>query len=792
MISIGSLFSRAAIFLYDNPRSSLTGLLAVLLLASMPLDSLKPLDVSLEGLLGREAPENVSYSDYKQIFGSDEVITLLLSGEPVLSEEFLRKLATLHEDISNRVPQVGQVISLVNAPLVARNKNRTSVGRAFMPWPEDTAAVQARLDMVRTGKSPYYRALVNADGNRSLLFIRLVETSGSGEVLSGNDRYAEAIDAVMQIAAEHSRTDFRIEVTGQATILAALRGMLVRDLFLLPIAALFASILALLALFRRRSAVAIPALVIALPLTGTFSLMALLGYPVQQPTALIPPFIVIISVAGTVHLLTSFYSHYTSSGDKRNALGSAFMEKGSSLLMTTMTTAAALFSFSFAELGPIANLGLFGSFGTLLTLASTLVVLPIYVRLSRIRPLADHEGQVGGILRGSISRLIDGSVDVAATHTSKVLVIAIMLLLTSAVVATQLRFSHNVLNWLPTQWPVLQSSKLADHEFHSGVSVEVLIDSGRAGGVTDPEFINRVSALASAARTISLPATPIGLTVSIDDYLRPMRGGNTFDQELYPPGNNGTRLVVRDFNLLRLAAPELLASVTSPDLRYTRISVRTHTTDASAYAPLLDAVGQHASDILADRYHVRITGQVSILATTLEALASSAKNSYLLSLGVIALMMAFLLQSIRDGLFSLLPNMLPVTIVLAGMWLLGIHLDLFTMLVVSIAMGLVVDDTIHFMAHFRRHFAFSGNAEEAARQALRDTGRAMVISTTVLVTGIQFLYLSELHSVGVFGSLTAAVMIFGLVADFLVAPAVMIWLYRNHRPLMSADPAPHE
>lgn len=777
MTSVGLIFSRTALLIYDNARLFLAGLLGTLVLACLQLASLKPLDVSLEGLLGRSTPENLAYNEYKRIFGGDEVITFLLSSDDVRSEAFIGKLAALHQDIERRMPGAGQVVSLVNTPIVIRRENQTSVGRAFVPWPTDRADLDTRLQTIRTDHSPYRNAFVNAEGTLSLLFIRLhaPEISGKG----GSDPYSEYIRTARQIGKEHDRPGFGIQVTGQATIIDALRQMLVRDLFLLPLAALLASITALLVLFQRKSAVAIPALIMVLPLAGTFSLMAILGYPVQQPTALLPPFIVIISVAGTVHLLTSFYGHFTLHEDKRKALGLAFAEKGTSLLMTSLTTAAGLFSFSFADLDPIANLGLFGTCGTLLTLASTLVVLPVYVRLVRVRPISETGGDVGGIFRRPISRFIEASLHLATRHTRKVLVISLVLLASAAAISMQLRFSHNLLNWLPTQWPVLQASRLADRAFHSAVSIEVMLDSGRPGGVADPEFISRLDALEQSIREISLAETPIGLTISVADYLKSMQEDHLAKAQSYPIDPDATRKVLRDIRLLKLVVPELFSSVVTPDLRYARLSVRTGMTDAPAYIPLLESVRSRARNLFPEASEVTLTGQVSILARTLEALASSAKSSYLLSVGIIALMMALMLRSLRDGIWSLVPNLLPVFLVLASMWVFGIQLDLFTMLVVSIALGLVVDDTIHFMSHFRRNFESTRDASVAARQALHQTGRAMVISTVVLVAGIQFLYLSELHSVGVFGSLTASVMVLGLLADFVVAPAIMIWLYRD-------------
>jgi len=774
-----SHYARLAGLIFDHPRLVRAAFLLLIALGVVASLSLKPVDVSMEGLLGKEAPESIAYSKFKDLFGSDEIILVLASADDVLAESALRQLKALHHAIEKDLPLVQQVVSLVNTPLVSQENGVTIVGTALEPWPENPGALARRLDTLKAN-STLHRALVNTRQDMTLLLIRLQPTTTAANgrqipVTAGD--YREITAALERIANAHRTSGFRIGITGQATVLGALKGILVRDIYVLPLAALLASMLILLLLFQRPTGMVLPGLVIIMPISTSFGLMAWLDIPVQVPTALLPPFLVVMGVASTVHLLGSFYRHFDNAADRRTPLLKAFADKGPALLMTCLTTAAGLASFAFASISPIANLGIFGAIGTLLTLLSILIVFPLYVHHVPMQPLPGHQREVGGILRPAFAVFIGRCSKLAGARPGGTVLLAMASLAVAMFIGGNLRFTHNYLSWLPHDWPVFRTAQVADTEFHSSLSVEILLDTGRANGVADPAFIERVHALQESLRDMRHDTTPTGLLVSVDDYLGQLRKTLGRQQHAYTDDDAGRQQLQRDLRLLRMTAPRILRSVASEDLRYARISLRTTLTDGNAYGDLLRDIRQRTDAVFTGNEMATVTGQVPITYRTLTALSSSAKQSYLLSTLIILVMMMIFLRSPRDGLWSLLPNLLPVSIVLAVMYLTGIDLDIFSMLVVSIALGLVVDDTIHFTAHFHRNFAACGDARLAAHDALTEIGGAMIISTLVLVLGVQFLYLSELDAIGTFGALTSLIMLLGLLADLIVAPAIMIWLY---------------
>jgi predicted RND superfamily exporter protein len=207
--------------------------------------------------------------------------------------------------------------------------------------------------------------------------------------------------------------------------------------------------------------------------------------------------------------------------------------------------------------------------------------------------------------------------------------------------------------------------------------------------------------------------------------------------------------------------------------------------DAILYEDFMTELEQRFRHHLGDKAEITITGMNALLSRTMSATIVSMAESYIIAALVITVMMILLLGDIKIGLISMIPNLLPIILTLGVMGWMDLPLDLFTMLIGSIAIGLAVDDTIHFMHNYRRYHHESGDVYQAVHKTLLSSGRAMLITTIVLATGF-FLYLfSTMSNLFNFGLLTGFTIIMALFADFLLAPALMAQLHKSH--LISDD-----
>ena len=179
-----------------------------------------------------------------------------------------------------------------------------------------------------------------------------------------------------------------------------------------------------------------------------------------------------------------------------------------------------------------------------------------------------------------------------------------------------------------------------------------------------------------------------------------------------------------------------------------------------------------------------------LLCTTITNAIHTLARSYLTALVVITLLMILLIGKVKIGLLSMIPNLTPILMMLGLIGATPLTLDLFTMMVASIAIGLAVDDTMHFMHNFRRYFEESGDPVQAVHETLHTTGRAMLVTTVVLAIGFFIYSFATMANIINFGLLTSFTIIMALLADYLIAPALMVVVHRRAMPAILPETTP--
>jgi predicted RND superfamily exporter protein len=224
--------------------------------------------------------------------------------------------------------------------------------------------------------------------------------------------------------------------------------------------------------------------------------------------------------------------------------------------------------------------------------------------------------------------------------------------------------------------------------------------------------------------------------------------------------------------------------VTDSQFSTARMTLMAPWRDALEYAPLIRLIESDYASRVPDGVDVQVTGMIPLLSRTFEAVITSMSRSYVLAVAIITPLMMLLLASVRLGLLSMVPNVTPIILTLAFMTVFDFPLDGFTLLLGSIALGLAVDDTIHFMHGFNRNYDETGDVAEAVRRTLATSGQAMFVTSCVLCIGFAVFTLGYMQSLFNFGVLTSLSLVLAFIADVTLAPALMV-LVRRARPALS-------
>ncbi|MBW1804639.1 MAG: MMPL family transporter, partial [Deltaproteobacteria bacterium] len=455
----------------------------------------------------------------------------------------------------------------------------------------------------------------------------------------------------------------------------------------------------------------------------------------------------------------------------------ALGHSGLAIVITSLTTAAGLASFATAEVAPIAHLGIFAGFGVMAALIYTIILLPALLAVIPVRMKQKKDKKSNPLF---IDRFLTAIADFSTGHAMIITIVGVIMILVSLGGALRISFSHNPLVWFPTQLPIRVATEKVDREMRGTVTMEVIIDTGRENGLYDLEILNKMEALGRELETLERGRMFVGKTISLAEMLKEIHRALNENRQAYYVIPQDPKLIPQELLLFENSGSDDLEDVVDSQFRLARFTIKVPWQDAIGYVPFLREIDQRIKGSLGDHAKVTATGLMVLLVRTLDAAIHSAARSYVIAFVIITLMMILLIGHPGLGLISMIPNLLPVVLTLGVIGWLDFPLDMFTMLIGSIAIGLAVDDTVHFMHNFRRYHYETGDVKEAVRRTLTTAGRAMLVTSIVLSLGFFIFMLASMKNLFYFGLLTGITIITALLADFLLAPALMM-LVRHKR-----------
>ncbi len=753
------------------------------------------IDTSTEGFLREDDPIRVAYQEFRRQYGRDDMILLAIETPRVFDLGFLEKLRALHQEIESGVPKLQEVTSLVNVRETRGEGDELLVRELLADWPQ-TPEQLATLE-ARALANPLYRDnLLSEDGHVTTIVIETDAYSSLGEVsdASGDFAHAESVtprpfitgdengeivSALSAIVERHQGPDFQIFVAGGPTMVDHLSRAVARDMQRFTGLALLAIAVLLFALFRRVAAVILPLVVVILSLITTLALMGMLGTPISLPTQILPSFLLAVGVGDSVHVLAIFYQRLRAGDDKQQAISGALAHSGLAITVTSLTTAGGLFSFLTAKIAPVADLGVFGPVGVMMALVFTIVLLPSLIAVFPMRAPREARSTRPAFTQRILVRVGEFS----ARHAVSVLLVWTGITALSVFGALQVRFAHDPMSWFPEDDPFRVANEFVNERLNGTMFLEVVVDTGQENGLHDPELLRRLDEMRRFALGFQKGDVFVGKTVSPADVLKEIHQALNENRREFYAIPDDRELVAQEFLLFESAGSDDLEKLVDSRFSQGRMTLKFPFLDAIQYGPYLDVLEAHFRELLGDRAQPRFTGLLVMAGRTIDAVIYSMASSYVTSFVVIAPLMILMIGSIRLGLLSMLPNLVPVIVTLGLMGWLGMPLDAFTLLIGSIALGLAVDDTTHFLHGFRAHFELSGDAVAAVRETLATTGQAMLFTSLVLSSGFFVYMFASMDNLFNFGLLSGFTILVACVTEIFLTPALLTLFARPARAL---------
>ncbi len=760
------------------------------------------IDTSTEGFLHKDDPARIAYDSFREQFGRDEKIIIAIKSDGIFTPSNLQRLRDLHHELASEVPYLNEITSLINARNTQGSADTLLVEELFEKWPANRQAIE-KIKKLALNNPLYKNLLISEDGTFTVIvlesntysavgddesdtFTGFEEETSQEKVFISDAENSALVDKARQIIRKYQDSQFQIYLAGSPAVTAFLKSSMMKDMSKFNLIVILTIIIFLSLLFKRISGVVLPILIVVLSVLATIGLMAWSQTPISTMTQIIPSFLLAVGVGASVHVLAIFYKSLDTDKDKERAIAHTLGHSGFAIVMTSLTTAAGIASFSLSQVATVADLGVFAALGILLVLLLSLLLLPALLAILPLkhRPVVHKDGHHDRM--ECILRRIAVS---SHRHARAIVTGSVLFMLVTIFFAVQISYSHNPLKWFKEDHPVRQATEVIDAELKGSISLEIIVDTNKENGLYDYTVLKQIEALAHYALSLKKaadiqgghPGYFVGKATSVVDIMKEIHKAlNANDPGFYVIPEHAD-LIAQEILLFENSGSDDLEDFVDSTFSKARVTIKMPWIDAYAYKEVLEKLRTYVSTHFDDSATVTLTGLIPLLTTTISAAIDSSGISYLLAFGVIALMMMLVLGSVRLGLISMIPNLFPIFFVLALMVIFDFPLDMFTMLIGSIVIGLAVDDTVHFMHNFVRYHTRHPDTKESIIHALTGTGRAMLITSIVLSIGFFIYMFASMDNLFAFGLLTGSAIIVALLADFYIAPALLALYFRNFK-----------
>ncbi|MFK7922683.1 MAG: RND family transporter [Bacteroidia bacterium] len=717
-------------------------------------------DYDFERFFPANAPETAFYDDFRARYGSESDFFLLsiLRDKGVFDAAFLAEINALTDTLS-QIEGVEQVLSPTNLkslridPLLGLPLEVPYLNLAG-DLGQDSSFIFEQPDLVG--------AFFSQDGRALSLWVNHAPN------------LSDSTAGILSNTIESRLADFDFEeshIAGRIAGQTYYIGLMQREVVVFLSISLVLIITFLWFAFRSFWGIVVPLSIVGLAVLGIVGFLSFLVKPLNVFSNVIPSVLLVVCLSAVVHILSKYLDELRLGRNKRDALLRALWLVGRANVLTTITTAIGFLTLLNSSVKPMGEFGLFMSIGVAFGLALAYTVLPAVLIILPPPPIRKSD-QAGGFWYQYLHR----SLRWILAHPKQILVGSGVLLLVCGIGISQLQVNNYLIEDLKEDNPVKQSFNFFETQFSGARPLELelkLVDSSRS--FAEPLLLRQVSEIEHYLQNdyeVGFVRSPLSF---VKAYHRAQKSGEGTAYRL-PESDKDLRKIWRKIGKMRSRLG--LENFLNSDQNRLRISAQM----ADIGSIKIRQKDQKLAIFMQNYpdFSYQLTGAAVLVDKNNEVVASNILYGLMIAFGAIAILAGLLFRSLRMVLITLIPNVFPLAIIAAFMGYVGIDLKLSTSIVFTIAFGIAVDDTIHFLSRFyleskRQPWLF------ALRRAFISTGKAIVITTLILSGGFLALTFSDFLGTLFIGLLISMTLFSALLADLIILPVLLLLFYPKHQ-----------
>ncbi|MBK1878177.1 efflux RND transporter permease subunit [Pelagicoccus mobilis] len=506
--------------------------------------------------------------------------------------------------------------------------------------------------------------------------------------------------------------------------------------------------------------------VIMLTLLTSFGIMGWIGINMSPPLGSMPIMIMTLAVADSIHILVTFLNEMRNGRDKRAALVESVRINFSPVFLTTATTAIGFLSLNFSDAPPFRDLGNVVAIGVVAAWIFSILFLPAFISLLPVR--VSTEKKAGW-------SFFDSWVDVLLRRRGTVLAGSVVVVAFMGVMVPRMELNDQWTKYFDTSLDIRVDMDYAEENLTGMTNIEFSLPAAESGGINEPAYLELLDRFSKFYKS-----NPDVLQVnSIVDTMKRLNKNMHGDDPAYYRIPDTRELAAQYLLMYEFSLPYGLDlnNQINVDKSSTRVTVTARDVKTKELRELIAEGEQWLVDNAPDYMHVKAASPTVMFAYISERNISSMVTGTGLALFSITVILIFALGSFKYGMLSMIPNMVPAILGIGAWSLLYGEMGMSLAVITGMTLGIVVDDSVHFLSKYIRARREKGmDGEQAIRYAFHTVGKALVVTTVILTVGFSILGLSSFRLNNWMGQLTAIVIVFALLADFILLPAVLLFV----------------
>jgi len=743
----------------------------LLIVIGLLLSKITALEINpnLEQLMPEGDPETVYYNQFfKETFGSDilSIVAVKAKGGDVFTEEILTAIADLTDEL-NEIDGVTNVQSLTTVSIVKGEGDYLNTEMLIDDIPAEPDALQ-RIRENALGNENFVGYLVSKDGKTAAININ---TEKPVEDKTFDEKFIAEVTAII----EAYKGNYEIYQLGSPLTKSKFISLIEKDMATVNPAAGFLLFLLLFLAYRSYIAILLPMFTAGLSVMATIGFMSLLGFPITILTSLVPSMLLVIGSTEDMHMLSLYFHQLKEGESKQEAVMQTMIKSFLPISLTSLTTIIGFGTLSISDTSIIREFGIVMAFGLFINYIVTLVVLPatlLFFKVPKVTQSAkDSEAKKGGRLNVLFDRIIA----LNNNHPLAIAIVTGLVVIVAVLGLFRVEVNSDYMDFFKKDTDIRKNINRFNNEMSGMNSINIVVETEDEGDIIEPEVLKKIDGLQQFIKGLGR----IDKTVSLADYVKLMNqemNGGKKEMRVIPDSKEA----VAEYMLFM--EDDTLSQYVDAEKKNARILVMHKISGSHAFNKMRDKIRDYidenirvyAGDGAVKDITVTFTGGAYLINNSSDSLVTGQVQSLGIALFAIFIVMVIVFLSIKGGLIAIISNAIPILVTFGVMGWFRIPLNVSTSLVGAIALGIAIDDTVHFMIRYQRELRATNDQKQAMANSIRSEGEPVLFTSIALALCFATFMLSNFVPTVYFAFLASMVMIYALLTDLLINPVILL------------------